>query len=220
MVRGSRGPSWVSSGAPRSADRRAARHVHWRYRSPVTRTDQSRRPGRTTSREPHGSSASFERGLAGVCNAAARQPDSRSWPCWPSRVARCRPPSRRPSLAPSRARWRSGRRRSAIQPAGYRHQLSGGRPSSTVGKGAATIVLPGVGQVELGADTTVIIQELRNEGGTIIVRSGSSRRHRQPARHHPAMLDWSTRSSIRAAMQSPRPAAPQPSGSGATRTAT
>jgi plastocyanin len=54
---------------------------------------------------------------------------------------------------------------SALQPAGAGTRLGPGDRISTVGKGAATIELPGVGHVTLAADTTVIIRELLTDGG-------------------------------------------------------
>jgi plastocyanin len=57
----------------------------------------------------------------------------------------------------------------AVQPAASGADLGPGDRISTVGKGTATIDLPGIGQIELGADTTVILQALRTDAGTTIV---------------------------------------------------
>jgi plastocyanin len=54
---------------------------------------------------------------------------------------------------------------SALQPAGAGTSLGPGDRISTVGKSTATIELPGVGRIELGSKTTVIIRELRTDGG-------------------------------------------------------
>jgi plastocyanin len=54
---------------------------------------------------------------------------------------------------------------SALQPAGAGTGLGAGDRISTVGKGSATIELPGVGRIELASETTVIIRELRTDGG-------------------------------------------------------
>jgi plastocyanin len=54
---------------------------------------------------------------------------------------------------------------SSVQPAGPGTALGPGDRIATVGKGSAAIDLPGVGRVELGADTAVVIRELRTEGG-------------------------------------------------------
>jgi plastocyanin len=54
---------------------------------------------------------------------------------------------------------------SALQPAGSGTTLSPGDRISTVGKGAATIELPSVGRIELASDTTVILRDLKTDGG-------------------------------------------------------
>ena len=58
---------------------------------------------------------------------------------------------------------------SAIQPAGPGTNLGAGSRVSTVGTASAIVELPGIGQVELGADTTIVIHELRAEGGTAAI---------------------------------------------------
>jgi plastocyanin len=50
---------------------------------------------------------------------------------------------------------------SAVQPAGTGTSLGPGDRISTVGKSSAIIELPGIGQIELGASTTIIVHELR-----------------------------------------------------------
>lgn len=55
----------------------------------------------------------------------------------------------------------------AVQPAGSGTGLGAGDRIATVGKSAATVELPGIGRIELGADTTVIVRDLRTEGGMI-----------------------------------------------------
>jgi plastocyanin len=58
---------------------------------------------------------------------------------------------------------------SAVQPAGGGTALGPGDRISTVGKASATIELPGIGQIELGADTTVIIRQLQTASGQTII---------------------------------------------------
>jgi plastocyanin len=58
---------------------------------------------------------------------------------------------------------------SAVQPAGAGTSLGAGDRIATVGTSSATVELPGIGQIELGADTTIILHELRTaSGGTVI----------------------------------------------------
>jgi len=57
----------------------------------------------------------------------------------------------------------------AVQPAGSGTPLGAGDRIATLGKASAIIDLPGIGQIELGAETTVIIQELRTASGATII---------------------------------------------------
>src|SRR5215207_9747527 len=57
----------------------------------------------------------------------------------------------------------------AIQPAGTGTGLGAGDRISTVGRSSATIDLPGLGQIELGADTTIIVDRLGTEGSATVV---------------------------------------------------
>ncbi len=58
---------------------------------------------------------------------------------------------------------------SAVQPAPADTVLGPGDRLATVGKASATVAIPGVGQIELGADTTIIVRELHGEGGGTVV---------------------------------------------------
>ncbi len=58
---------------------------------------------------------------------------------------------------------------SAVQPAGAGTSLGPGDRISTVGKSSAIIELPGIGQIELGANTTIIVHELRTASGATVV---------------------------------------------------
>jgi plastocyanin len=59
---------------------------------------------------------------------------------------------------------------SAVQPAPVDTVLGPGDRIATVGTAVATVAIAGMGQVQLGAHTTVIIRELRSEGsGTVVV---------------------------------------------------
>lgn len=58
---------------------------------------------------------------------------------------------------------------SAVQPAGSGASLVPGDRISTVGKSTAVVDLPGIGQIELGANTTIIVHELRTASGATIV---------------------------------------------------
>jgi plastocyanin len=58
---------------------------------------------------------------------------------------------------------------STVQPAGPEMPLGPGDRVATVGKSAATLTLAGLGQVELGAATTIVVRELRLDGSMTIV---------------------------------------------------
>ena len=58
---------------------------------------------------------------------------------------------------------------SAVQPAGSGTSLGAGDRIATVGKSTAIIEVPGIGRIELGAGTTVIIHELRTASGVTFV---------------------------------------------------
>jgi len=58
---------------------------------------------------------------------------------------------------------------SAVQPAGAGASLGPGDRIATVGKASAIVELPGIGRIELGAETTILLHELRTEGGATIV---------------------------------------------------
>jgi len=58
---------------------------------------------------------------------------------------------------------------SAIQPAGQDTAIGPGDRIGTVGKSAATLVLPGIGQVELGAETTLVVRTLHLDGSMPVV---------------------------------------------------
>jgi plastocyanin len=57
---------------------------------------------------------------------------------------------------------------SSVQPAGPDTALGPGDRVATVGAAAATIAMPGLGQIELGAATTIIVRELRQDGSTTV----------------------------------------------------
>ncbi|MCC7370213.1 MAG: hypothetical protein IT306_17445 [Chloroflexi bacterium] len=58
---------------------------------------------------------------------------------------------------------------SAVQPAGSGLTLGPGDRIATVGRSSAIVELPGIGQIELGADTTIIIHELRTASGATAI---------------------------------------------------
>jgi plastocyanin len=58
---------------------------------------------------------------------------------------------------------------SAVQPASTDAVIGPGDRVATVGASAATVALPGVGRIELGAATTVVVRELRQDGSTTVV---------------------------------------------------
>lgn len=58
---------------------------------------------------------------------------------------------------------------SSLQPAGTGTTIGSGDRVSTVGKSSAVVEMPGLGQVELGADTTIIVQSLNTDAGTTSV---------------------------------------------------
>jgi plastocyanin len=58
---------------------------------------------------------------------------------------------------------------SAVQPAGPDTPLGPGDRIATVGKSGATLTLAGIGQIELGAATTLVIRDLRVDGSTTVI---------------------------------------------------
>lgn len=58
---------------------------------------------------------------------------------------------------------------SAVQPARPGTTLGPGDRIATVGRSSATLDLPGLGQIDLGADSTIVLRELRWDGADLVL---------------------------------------------------